>query len=66
LTQKLTPPNPGADEFQTKIFQYMPIMFTVMFWGLPSGLILYWTVSNIISIFQQLYINNKFNKMQGA
>ena len=66
LTQKLTQPNPGADEFQTKIFQYMPIMFTVMFWGLPSGLILYWTVSNIISIFQQLYINKKFNKMQGA
>tara|TARA_Y100000768_G_scaffold388715_1_gene386393 strand:+ start:2516 stop:4132 length:1617 start_codon:yes stop_codon:yes gene_type:complete len=66
LTQKLTPPNPGADEFQTKIFQYMPILFTVMFWGLPSGLILYWTVSNIISIFQQLYINKKFKKMQGA
>jgi len=66
LTQKLTPPNPGADAFQTKIFQYMPIIFTVMFWGLPSGLILYWTVSNIISIFQQLYINNKFNKMQGV
>jgi YidC/Oxa1 family membrane protein insertase len=66
LTQKMTPPNPGQDEFQTKIFQYMPILFTVMFWGLPSGLILYWTISNIISIFQQLYINNKFKKMQGA
>ena len=66
LTQKLTPPNPGADEFQTKIFQYMPIMFTVMFWGLPSGLILYWTISYVISIFQQLYINKKFEKMQGA
>jgi len=66
LTQKLTPPNPGADEFQTKIFQYMPIMFTIMFWGLPSGLILYWTISNVISIFQQLYINKKFEKMQGA
>jgi YidC/Oxa1 family membrane protein insertase len=41
-------------------------MFTVMFWGLPSGLILYWTISNVISIFQQLYINKKFEKMQGA
>tara|TARA_B100000131_G_scaffold85553_1_gene82503 strand:+ start:5014 stop:6609 length:1596 start_codon:yes stop_codon:yes gene_type:complete len=66
ITQKMTPPNPGADEFQTKIFQYMPILFTVMFWGLPSGLILYWTVSNIISIFQQIYINQKFKRMQGA
>ena len=66
ITQKMTPPNPGADEFQTKIFQYMPILFTVMFWGLPSGLILYWTISNIISIFQQIYINQKFKRMQGA
>ena len=66
ITQKMTPPNPGADEFQQKVFQYMPIMFTVMFWGLPSGLILYWTISNVISIFQQIYINRKFDKMQGA
>ena len=62
----MTPPNPGADEFQQKVFQYMPIMFTVMFWGLPSGLILYWTISNVISIFQQIHINRKFDKMQGA
>ncbi len=66
ITQKMTPPNPGADEFQQKVFQYMPIMFTVMFWGLPSGLILYWTISNVISIFQQIYINQKYKKMQGV
>ncbi len=60
FSQKLTPTTaPGSEtmQLQMKMMQFMPIIFTVMFWGLPSGLILYWTVSNIISIGQQLYIN---------
>lgn len=60
FSQRLTPTTtPGSEtmELQMKMMQFMPIIFTVMFWGLPSGLILYWTVSNIISIGQQLYIN---------
>lgn len=62
LSQKLTPmttPGSEAMELQMKLMQFMPIIFTVMFWGLPSGLILYWTVSNILSIGQQLYINRQ-------
>ena len=60
ISQKLTPTTaPGSEtmELQMKMMQFLPIIFTVMFWGLPSGLILYWTVSNILSIGQQLYIN---------
>jgi len=38
---------------------FMPIIFTVMFWGFPSGLVLYWLVNNVISIAQQYYINRK-------
>jgi len=38
----------------------------VRFWGLPSGLLLYWTVSNIISIFQQMYVNHRVSIMQGG
>lgn len=60
FSQRLTPmSSPGSEtmELQMKMMQFMPIIFTVMFWGLPSGLILYWTVSNIVSIGQQLYIN---------
>jgi YidC/Oxa1 family membrane protein insertase len=53
-------------QLQMKMMQFMPIIFTVMFWGLPSGLILYWTVSNILSIFQQMYVNRKVSTMQGA
>lgn len=62
LSQKLTPmTTPGSEtmELQMKLMQFMPIIFTVMFWGLPSGLILYWTVSNILSVGQQLYINRQ-------
>lgn len=62
LSQKLTPmTTPGSEtmELQMKLMQFMPIIFTVMFWGLPSGLILYWTVSNVLSVGQQLYINRQ-------
>jgi len=62
-SQKLTPTSaPTSDNMQMKIMEYMPIIFTVMFWGLPSGLILYWTVSNILSIAQQLYVNHRIAK----
>ena len=62
FSQKLTPtatPASEGMELQMKMMQFMPIIFTVMFWGLPSGLILYWTVSNILSVGQQLYIKHK-------
>ena len=65
ISQKMTPmTTPGSDqmELQMKMMQFMPIIFTVMFWGLPSGLVLYWTVSNILSIVQQLYVNKKTAK----
>ncbi len=61
VSQKMTPtgvaPASESMELQMKMMQFLPIIFTVMFWGLPSGLILYWTVSNILSIGQQIYIN---------
>lgn len=62
ISQKMTPTTaPGSEqmELQMKMMQFMPIIFTVMFWGLPSGLVLYWTVSNILSVAQQMYVNRK-------
>jgi YidC/Oxa1 family membrane protein insertase len=35
----------------------MSIMFVVMFYGFPSGLVLYWFVSNLLGIAQQLWVN---------
>ena len=55
--QKLNPPQ--VDPMQQKIFQFMPIIFTVMFLFFPAGLVLYWVVNNILSMAQQWYINKK-------
>ena len=41
-----------------KIMMYgMPIFFFVLFYAAPSGLLLYWTISNIFQLFQQLFVN---------
>ncbi|MCK9263531.1 MAG: membrane protein insertase YidC [Desulfomonilia bacterium] len=57
VMQKMTP-TPG-DPTQQKIMLIMPVFFTVLFLRFPSGLVLYWLISNILSIAQQAYINRK-------
>lgn len=70
ISQKMTPMTPAAGgenmQLQMKLMQFMPIIFTVMFWGLPSGLVLYWTVSNILSIGQQIYVNRRVVAPKGG
>ncbi|NWG30441.1 MAG: membrane protein insertase YidC [Rhodocyclaceae bacterium] len=48
-----TPPDP----IQAKVMLWMPIVFTGMFLFFPAGLVLYWTVNNILSIAQQWQVN---------
>ncbi len=57
IQQKMTPT--GGDPMQAKMMMFMPIFFTFLFWGFPSGLVLYWLVNNVISIGQQYYINKQ-------
>ncbi len=57
LQQKMTPTT--ADPQQAKIMQFMPIIFTAMFINFASGLVLYWFVSNLLSILQQQLINRQ-------
>ncbi|HEY3278760.1 MAG TPA: membrane protein insertase YidC [Syntrophorhabdaceae bacterium] len=57
IQQQMTPTS--VDPMQQKIMLAMPIVFTFIFWGFPSGLVLYWLVNNVISIAQQYYINKK-------
>lgn len=57
LQQKMTPASPGADPAQQKMMLMLPILFTFMFWSMPTGLTLYWFVSNIAGIVQQLFYN---------
>jgi len=47
-----TPPDP----VQAKVMQIMPLVFGVMFYFFPSGLVLYWFINNILSILQQWQI----------
>ena len=54
LTQRLTPSS--ADPMQQKMMMAMPIVFTFLFLSFPSGLVVYWLMSNVLSIFQQLYL----------
>lgn len=51
LQQKMTPA-PG-DPTQAKVMMFMPLIFTFLFLGFPSGLVVYWLVNNVISIGQQ-------------
>ena len=54
--QKMMPST--ADPLQQKMFLLMPIIFTAMFLAAPSGLVVYWLVSNLLAIGQQ-YITNR-------
>ncbi len=58
LQQKMTPT--AADPAQARIFMLMPIMFTFLFLNFPSGLVLYWMVTNVLSIAHQYYMNKKW------
>jgi YidC/Oxa1 family membrane protein insertase len=49
-----------ADPIQAKMMMAMPLIFGVMFFFFPSGLVLYWVVNNLLSIAQQWVITKKF------
>ncbi|MBL8483639.1 MAG: membrane protein insertase YidC [Rhodocyclaceae bacterium] len=55
IQTKLNPTPP--DPIQAKVMWLMPIIFTGMFLFFPSGLVLYWTINNLLSIGQQWQIN---------
>ncbi|CAN5285984.1 membrane protein insertase YidC [soil metagenome] len=57
IQTKLNPPPP--DPIQAKVMMFMPIIFSVMFFFFPAGLVLYWVVNNVLSIAQQWVITKK-------
>jgi YidC/Oxa1 family membrane protein insertase len=57
LWQQWTMPSTGVDPAQQKMMMFMPVMFTFMFLWAPSGLAIYWLVSNVWQIGQQ-YVTN--------
>jgi len=64
--QQKIQPNQIQDEMQKKIFQYLPVIFTVFFLWFPAGLTLYWLINNLFTIAQQYYINTIFEKAKQA
>jgi len=54
------------DPMQQKIMQYMPVVFSIFMAWFPSGLVLYWFVSNIISIVQMKIIFSGIEKKKQA
>jgi len=55
IQQKLSPA--PADPIQAGVMKFMPLVLMVMLYSLPSGLMIYWSFSNILSILQQYMIS---------
>jgi YidC/Oxa1 family membrane protein insertase len=56
LVQTALNPLP-PDPLQAKLMWLMPLVFSVMFFFFPAGLVLYWITNNILTIAQQAHIN---------
>jgi len=54
IQQKLNPTPP--DPIQAKIFMFFPIFLTIILAPFPAGLVIYWTVNNILTMAQQIFI----------
>ena len=55
----------GANATQMKIMMYaMPICFFFVFYSAPSGLLIYWTISNVLTLVQQIFLNKIKNAKQ--
>ncbi len=66
IIQMRMTPTPTTDNMQRKVFQFMPLIFLVFCYSFPSGLVLYWTVQNCISILQQWLTNRKRDEEEKA
>ena len=63
--QKMTP-QPQGDPSQQKIMMFMPLIFGFMFYNFPSGLVLYYLTSNLVSMGQQWFFNHTATAEEAA
>ena len=59
--QKMSPTT-VQDPMQQKIMQFMPLVFTFFFFMFPAGLVIYWLMSNVVTLIQQKIIFAQFEK----
>jgi YidC/Oxa1 family membrane protein insertase len=64
LQQKMTPTT--GDPRQAQIMMFMPIVFTALFLSFPVGLVIYWTVNNILTIGHQYWMNRSLKLEEAA
>lgn len=57
LQQQMTPTT--MDATQARMMKFLPIVFTLMFFNFPSGLVLYWAINNLLTIGQQILANRE-------
>ena len=57
FVQQAMTPTPTVDPAQARMMKFMPLVFGFIFYGLSSGLVLYWLTSNLVGILQQFIIN---------
>ena len=50
-------PNNFQDPMQEKVFKFLPVIFTFFMATFSAGLVLYWTINNLLSFIQQFIIN---------
>ncbi|BAC24159.1 yidC [Wigglesworthia glossinidia endosymbiont of Glossina brevipalpis] len=62
LIQKISPSS-ISDPVQKKIVSFMPLIFTIFFLWFPSGLVLYYIISNLVTIIQQYIIYKDLKKV---
>jgi YidC/Oxa1 family membrane protein insertase len=55
---RLAPPSPGMDPSQQAIMKYLPLIFLVGLYNFSSGLTLYWTVNNLLTVIQTKLTRN--------
>jgi YidC/Oxa1 family membrane protein insertase len=65
VQQKMTP-TANVDPQQQRMMLFMPVIFTVMFGSLPSGLVLYYFVNNLLGIGQQWLVNRHIERLEAA
>lgn len=64
--QKLAMQKSAMDPMQARMMMFMPLIFTVTFLTLPSGLVLYWLTNNVLGIAQQWLVNRHIERLEAA
>ena len=64
LQQRMTPVT--GDPRQAKLMMFMPVVFTALFLSFPAGLVVYWTVNNVLTIGHQYWMNRSMKLEEAA